>query len=148
MSQSPGSGRGPSAGRRGARRLTFSYEGDQVELVSEQSVDMTTPPHDEIEGPEERTGFLLELRDARDNVVYRKVMHNPIQPDVEAFSPDPAEPIHRRQVDTPQGTFVVLVPDLPEAEHVSLHSSPAQPGPPAARPLRELKRFRLRTREQ
>jgi len=147
MSESPDSGGAAPDGPRPVRRLVFTYEGDQVELVSEQTIEMTAPPLDEVDKPEERAGFLLELRDARGGALYRRALYEPIQHDVEIFSSNPSQPMARRPVETPTGTFVVLVPDMPDAEEVVLHASPDRPDLPT-RPLRELKRFRLRTRER
>src|SRR5271166_4139570 len=72
-----------------AIRLVFSFDGGQVSLLSQQSVEMVLPSSDPVEGTEDRTGFWYELRDAQDRPVYRKVIHNPMREDVEVFSDDP-----------------------------------------------------------
>jgi hypothetical protein len=147
MSESPESGGVAPDGPRHVRRLVFSYDGDEVELVSEQTIEMTAPPQDEVDNPEERAGFFLELRDTRDRVLYRKVLYHPLQHDAEVFSANPSQPMVRHPIETPTGVFVVLVPDMPDAEEVVLHASPDRPDPSIG-PLRELKRFRLRERER
>jgi hypothetical protein len=61
-------------------------------------------------------------------------MDDPLRQDVEVFSPDPEQSVARTPVEKPSGIFTVLVPDLEEADHVTLMSSTAP----------ELARFSLR----
>jgi hypothetical protein len=116
----------PAAGKTTkAVRLVFSYDGDNVTPVSQQSVEMTLPPSDPVEGAEGQKGFWYELRDAQDRTLYRKVMHHPMRDDVEVFSNDPAQHnVTRHTVPNRKGVFVVLVPDTTEGHTVTLSSSP------------------------
>jgi hypothetical protein len=130
-----------------AVRLTFTYEGDEVRLASRQPVEMIAPPGDELSGREQ--GFWIEVRDGKDDTLHRLVMEDPLSRDVEVFSPDPERSVYRAPVEEPSGIFVVVVPDLEEADHVALMSSGA-PGaaggvsPEAAGPAAEFARFPLR----
>lgn len=124
-----------------ALRLTFRYEGDRVELVSSQPVEMLLPPSHPVDEGEGRSGFWITLRAADGRPVYRRVMHSPIRADVEVFSPEPEENIRRVPVDRPSGTFVVLVPDVEEARVLTLHDSERRA---LAGPAREIARFELR----
>ena len=72
-----------------AVRLMFTYEGNDVRLVSQQTLDMIIPPTDALSGYEDEQGFWVEVRTARDEVLYRQVMRDPFRQDVEVFSPDP-----------------------------------------------------------
>ena len=56
------------------RRLTFTYEGDQVRLVSEQHVDMILPPSQPPDELERQAGFSVILRDEHGQPVYARAM--------------------------------------------------------------------------
>jgi hypothetical protein len=108
-----------------AVRLVLSFDGDQVNLVSQQPVEMVVPPSDAVEGSEGQKGFWCELRDSQDRPLYRKVMHHPMREDVEVFSDDPRQhSVARRTVPNRKGVFVVLVPDLENGHAVTVSSSP------------------------
>ena len=136
-----------------AVRLTIAYNGDQIELVSQQSVAMKAPPSDPIVGVAERAGFMVDLKDAEDQTLYRRVLHDPIPRDVEVFSPDPRQTVQRAPVAEPRGVFSVVLPEMEAAQAVSLIGPP----PPAAErgfaaaqaeamqaPAREIARFELK----
>ena len=130
-----------------ALRLTFEYEGPTVKLVSAQSVEMILPPSHPLDTQQEQAGFWFTLTDAQGKPVYRRAVNNPISYDREVFSNDPAHPsIQRVPVPKPKGTFVVLVPDVPDARIVQLFSHPLQPAA-QGQPARELARFTI-TQEQ
>ncbi len=105
-----------------AIRLLVSYDGDQLTVIDRRPVDTPAPPSDPIQGFEGQSGFWFELRDAQSNVLYRRVASNPIQQEVEAFEPDGTATRH--VIEKPSGVFTVLVPDVPEADHVAVVSSP------------------------
>jgi len=126
-----------------ALRLTFRYEGDRVELVSSQPVEMLLPPSHAVDEGEGQSGFWFTLRAADDRPVYRRVTHSPIRRDVEVFSPEPGENIRRVPVDRPSGTFVLLVPDVEDARVLTLHDSAGE-ARALAGPAREIARFELR----
>lgn len=130
-----------------AVRLTFTYEGDEVRLVSRQPVEMIIPPTDALSGYEGEQGFWVEVRSGQDETLHRRVMDDPLRQDVEIFSPDPEQSVARTPVEKPSGIFTVLVPDLEEADHVTLMSSSAPgiaPEMAARGPATELARFSLR----
>ena len=135
-------------GRPRAVRLTIAYDGDQMEMVSQQSVAMKVPPSDPIEDVAERAGFMVDLKDAQDQTLYRRVMHDPMPRDVEVFSPDPQQTVQRAPVSEPRGVFSVVLPEIEAAQAVSL-IGPAPPSEQvfeAARtePVREIARFALK----
>ena len=121
-------------------RLTFSYEGSAVRLVSRQSVEMITPPASSVPIREGQTGFWYELRDQEGHLFYQRAVENPIRFDVEVFSDDPKQSISRQKVDNPRGTFVLFVPDIPEGYSVVLFSPPLNRDE-ATQPAKELARF-------
>ena len=108
-----------------AVRLTFTYEGDEVRLVSRQPVEMITPPSDMLSGYEDEQGFWIEVRNDQEETLHRRVMQDPLRRDVEVFLPDPEQSVVRAPVENPMGSFSVVIPDLEEADHVALLSSGA-----------------------
>jgi hypothetical protein len=126
----------------GTLRLIFSYDGDEIRLLSSQRVEMAPPPSDPLEGFEGQKGFWLELRDAEGTLLHRQILHDPIRRDAEVFSEDPERSIVRIPVEHPTGAFAVLVPELPGADHIALIGSPLTETT-AATAARELHRVSL-----
>ena len=134
-----------------AMRLTFSYVGDDVKLVSQQRTEMMVPPSDAVKGYGKYKGFWAELRSASDKPLYRTVMHNPTKNDAEVFPESPGEGISRVEAPKRKGVFVVVVPDTDKGEEVILcRSAPATKGPAegisalASKPAEEILRFKLK----
>jgi hypothetical protein len=113
-----GSPTGPEP--RGAVRLIFQYEGDEVRLVSSRHIDKVVPPDDEAETDEERQGFYAEVRGADDRVLRRRLLHAPIRRDAEVFTDEGDRALSRIPVERPSGVFSLVVPDLEEADYVAL----------------------------
>lgn len=134
----PGQSDGPSA-----VRLIFSYEGDDITLVSRQRVSMrppaSEPPDRSLEG---RSGFWVELRDEGGQPLRRQLMHDPIRRDAEVFSEDPDRSVARIPVERPTGVFAVLIPEIEEADHVALLGPPLEERTALAE-AREIARFSL-----
>jgi len=131
----------PVGGPSRTLRLTFEYEGTTVRLLSRQAVEMLAPPSDRTDEYANHAGFWVEVRDAEDRVLYRRILHHPIQWTREAPSGDPQRPFTRVPNDSKRGVFTVLVPDFPNAQHVRLVGSP--PGEPA-RAAEEIMRVDLK----
>jgi hypothetical protein len=124
----------------GAVRFTFSYEGTALRLVSRQRVDAQPQISDRTYEYEGQAGFWFELRDVQNRVLYRLVMHNPIESHREAPSGDPERPFTHIKVAEPQGVFAVMAPDLEEARSLLLYASPS---PTLTAPAKEIGRFDL-----
>lgn len=101
-------------------KLTFAYEGGDIQLRSRQLLRKRPPPSDALlpSAPSdarpaakrwwelwnraaphrstERAGFWVELQDASGRSLYRQVMHTPIKSHVELFSRDHRAPITRK----------------------------------------------------
>jgi hypothetical protein len=147
-----------SAGSPTAMRLTFSYQGDQVKLVSQQPVEMTVPPSDPVKGYEQQKGFWAELKGDQDKTLFRRVLHNPTRNDAEVFSDEPEQNISRAPAPKRKGVFVVVVPHTEKGREVTLSRSTGNPdieaaGAPrgmaamrslASGPAREIARFKLK----
>jgi hypothetical protein len=134
-----------------AMRLTFSYDGDDVKLISQQRAEMMVPPSDPLKGYGKHKGFWAELKNERDKTLYRHVMHNPTRNDAEVFPETPGQSISREPAPKRKGVFVVVVPDIDKGEEVTLsRSSPEAEGPAsgllslASRPATEIMRFKLK----
>lgn len=118
-----------------AYRLTFEYEGGQMQKIGQQRIAMTTPPSHDIAGHEGEAGFWYELRDANEKTIYRRVMQSPIQNTVEVFSPDGT--VTRRPVQQPKGVFQLVVPEISGADNLVLVGSPQPPPTPVGTPAQE-----------
>ena len=134
-----------------AIRLTFSYDGDDVKLLSQQRTEMIVPPSDSVKGYGTSKGFWAEVRSGSDKTLYRTVMHNPTKNDAEVFPESPGGPISREPVPKRKGVFVVLVPDTDKGEEVILcRSAPETKGPTkgiralASKPAKEILRLKLK----
>lgn len=148
----------PGAESPRAMRLTFSYQGDQVKLVSQEPVEMTVPPSDPVKGYEQHKGFWAEVKTDQDKTLFRRVLHNPTRNDAEVFSDDPEQSISRQPAPKRKGVFVVVVPDTDKGHEVTLSRSTGQPdieaeGAPkgmaamrslATGPATEIARFKLK----
>jgi hypothetical protein len=110
---------------------------------------MRLPPSHAIEGSEEQSGFWFQVSNAQGKPVYRRVMPNPIQTDVEVFSDTPEQTVRRQVADEPKGTFVLLVPETDETRTLSLFRSATAAGREATpAPAREFARFDLAASEE
>jgi hypothetical protein len=137
-----GSPTGPEP--RGAVRLTFRYEGEEVRLVSSRHIDKLVPPDEEAYEDEERQGFFAEVRGADDRVLRRRLLHAPIRRDAEVFTDEQDRGLARVPVERPSGVFSLVVPDLEEADYVALVERREQDRPGFAALPSELIRVPLR----
>jgi hypothetical protein len=134
-----------------AMRLTFSYDGDDVKLVSRQRTEMIVPPSDTVQSYGKYKGFWAEVRSGTDKTLYRTVMHNPTKNDAEVFPESPGGEITREPAPKRKGVFVVLVPETDKGEDVILcRSTPETKGPKrgirslAGKPAKEILRLKLK----
>ena len=109
-----------------ALRLTFTYRGDEIELVDAQQVAMFVPPGDARDDRSARSGFWIELRDGAEGVVFRQDLHHPVTNDHEVFPEDPYGEIVRQPVASRSGAFTLVVPEAVDAASVVLVASPAR----------------------
>jgi hypothetical protein len=109
-----------------AIRLTFSYKGNDVKLVSKNKVEKILPPSNPSLNSKNLVGLWYEISNDKQNVLYQKNLSDLIQTDVEVFSNDAKESIRRQKLSRMEGTFSILVPDLPDAQNFSLFSSPSE----------------------
>jgi hypothetical protein len=126
-----------------ALRLTFSYERSNVQLNAVQRVTMRPLPADPLQVPQNAAGFWVELRDAADRPLYRRVTQNPVRFAAEFPTGESDRPLAWGDLDEPRGAFVLVVPDLPAAQTVLLFSSPLG-SEGSGKPASELVRFDLK----
>ena len=134
-----------------AMRLTFSYDGKDVKLVSQQRTEMIVPPSDTVKGYGAYKGFWAEVRSGSDKTLYRTVMHNPTKNDAEVFPESPDGVISREPAPKRKGVFVVVVPETDKSQDVILcRSAPETKGPTrgiralAAEPAKEILRVKIK----
>ena len=88
---------------------------------------MISSPSDPLKVSDKRNGFWYELRDKKNRVLYRRIVQNPVKFAVEVRSDKKDTPLVWEEVKDPAGLFVLLAPELPEAESIVLVSSPFEP---------------------
>jgi len=126
-----------------AWRLICTADATGVRMVSRRRVQMTTPPSDAIGSTGERTGFWIEVRDARERVQYQRVIASPVEDDLEVPG-DPEEgTLTHQPVEQPR-TFALLVPELEHSDHVALLRATQAPGNTARALRTEVARLPLR----
>src|SRR6266508_2208561 len=124
-----------------AIRLLIEYDQSRFTVRESWSLETLAPPSHPLVAAQAQSGFWFELRDGKDSVVYRRVMENPVQFDVEVH--DPERGPYRRAVEEPKGVFTILIPDLPEAQEIVFVSSPLDPAESAG-PAEQVARLTLR----
>jgi len=112
-----------SAQRPSALRLTFSFDGDDVDLTGVRRIEMLPPPSDPLQGYQGRAGFWLEVRDPRDAAIYRRILHNPTSAYREVHAHPGSVSTHVTARDR-TGAFDVVVPPAPPGSSVALFASP------------------------
>jgi hypothetical protein len=135
-------------------RLTFSYDGDTIRLIERRSVNMIPPaPNTPLPGMDE-AGFWYVVRDDNHDVLYYRVISNPMPLGYEVFSPAGEQSVTNINRKRARGTFEILVPDTSEAASLSLFSSHPLAGDEGGsedgsrqQPAREIAHFDLRGEE-
>lgn len=110
----------PQSRRRSERalRFTFSYEGAAIRLLARHLINVRTPASDpltESQCDKQQSGFWVELHDANQRPLYRRILHNPLMS-------SPAW-----NVESALGVFYVVVPNLPAAETLVLYGALPRP---------------------
>ncbi|MFF0431559.1 hypothetical protein ACFYU9_04910 [Streptomyces sp. NPDC004327] len=118
-----------------AIRLTFEYQGNHIELVASEPVDLVIPaggggqqgpsvglaPAGAGDEPGMAVGYRVDILNARGERIHSRALDNPIRESVELVtSADPDRPFTHQAVNQPKGRFFVLVPALAEAKEVAL----------------------------
>jgi hypothetical protein len=106
---------------RQALRLTFSFDGPQVQLILREPVEMTLPPSAQITDEPPGAAFWFEIHDAERSPLYRRTHRHPLDPTVEVRTGDPERPLAHVDSGRTSGTFTLMVPDLAEAQSVVLY---------------------------
>lgn len=108
-------------------RLVYAYEGDEIKLVSKQSVDMRLPTPETKQDVLNSPGLRYELRNKAEHSLFANIVENPIRNDIEVFSDNPEHTARRVEMPQKKGVFVLLVPEVPEAENlVFLENKPSE----------------------
>lgn len=101
-----------------AMRLIFEYEGDNVRLISQQSVDVAITGFDLARA--QHPGLYIDTRDAAGRALARVPAHGAFPSGAEVFPEQQGEPITRSTGATPKGAFTVVVPVPEGADHVAV----------------------------
>jgi len=107
-------------GQPAAVRLIFEYEGDQVQLVAQQRVDVAVPGLDLDVSPTPRPGHYVEVRSTTNEALSRVPIREALGGSVEVFPEEPGSPITRVDVPEPRGAFTVVLPVSEAADQVAV----------------------------
>ena len=115
-----------------ALRYTFEFNDTAVRILRRRTLDKQTAPSYAWEGAVGESGFWVELRDASQKVLYRRVMDDPT---FRYEAPVDDNGALRSQQTTARriGTFTVVVPFLPLARTLMVWAS--RPPEAAAAPI-------------
>ena len=130
-----------------AVRLMFAYDGRRVSLKSAQPVTMRVPASDRIDESTNRSGTWIEVRDFRDRVLYRKVLHDPMPTTLEVPSGDPVRTFTRVPAPKSSGVFSVVIPEPAQGATLVLWASPADAPAQAAEAIGKFELSRPRDNE-
>jgi hypothetical protein len=114
-------------------RITFSYDGPNLEIVRVQRVAMRAPAPATPPPQDNQVGHWLEVRDSSGALLYHHSIHDPMRQDVESFGDTPGDPMRRHPRTSTKGEFEVLVPDIPGAQTFRLNGPPATGTHPSQR---------------
>jgi hypothetical protein len=105
-----------------ALRFTCAYEGEKINVISKERLEMVTQASDALEDFDQKIGFWLELRGSQGELLYRQVLNDPFRSDVEVFQEPDEEggAIVRAPIEKASGYLILVVPDLAQADHISL----------------------------
>ena len=101
-----------------ALRLTFRVDGDQIELIEQERVEMAVLPSEDLEQAAPRSGYWHELQDVDGNPLYRRTIGDPLPRQVEVPTGDPGQPLAWQGVERRSGVVSLVVPDVPEGRSV------------------------------
>jgi hypothetical protein len=103
---------------RRAIRCIFEYEGEQLRLLTQQTVEMVVA--DTSPTSADAPGYYLDARDSSERTLARVAAHGAFSRSTEVFPERHEEPIARIDVPQQRGAFTVTLPAVEEADHVTL----------------------------
>lgn len=124
-------------------RLTFAYEGNRIELVSQLRVEKITPPSLGPCPDENASGYWVELQDKRGKCLFHRLLPDAIRDSAEIYPQN--KPLARVALREIKGRFEVLLPDLDEGAQVVVMGHPiSEAGLRRHEPCRALAKFAIR----
>lgn len=109
----------PSSPSRHSIRLTFHITEGEAEIIATERLRMVTPPSiGELPIAGTHGGYWVELRNDKGDVIFHRIINNPIQSSAEIFSPDGR--IERLFDKAKAQTFEVLIPDTAAGRTIAL----------------------------
>jgi hypothetical protein len=103
---------------RRAVRFIFEYEGEQLRLVTQQTVEMVVAETSPTSA--DAPGYYLDARDSGERTLARVAAHGAFVRSAEVFPERHEEPIARIDVQRQRGAFSVTLPAVEQADHVTV----------------------------
>ena len=101
-------------------RITFSIDSQAIEVQSVARVAMRAPAPATTQPKEGSTGYWLEVRGAKGEVLYHRPFRNPLPDSAEVFDDQEGGKIHRVPAKPTQAKFDAIVPDLAAATEIAV----------------------------
>jgi hypothetical protein len=121
-------------------RLTFTIESGRVKLLSAAREEMRAPAPATPPPAKEQSGFWVELRSEKGELLYYRPFRNPLPDSVEVFDDEKGGTIRRVPSTRTEAKFDMIVPDLPAASQLVVHGAARG----ASRPLITLQMTEMR----
>lgn len=103
---------------RQAVRFIFEYEGEQLRLVTQQTVEMVVAETSPTAA--DAPGYYLDARDSGERTLARVAAHGAFVRSTEVFPERHEQPIARIDVPRQRGAFTVTLPAVEHADHVTV----------------------------
>jgi hypothetical protein len=103
-------------------RFVVSHSGKSVALVSAKRIQAISPPSDVINETSRTGGSWVELRNADDKILYCRILHEFFDDSVEIMTGRPGEPLSWQEAKGIKKNISVMVPEMPEADHIAIMS--------------------------
>ena len=122
-------------------RITLKFEDGDFNLLSRQTITKVIPQSDELpQVNDSLSGFWYELQGFEENVIYRRIIENPVRntfegPDID--TPENGNAVDRKESIPQSQIFTLLIPFPPSGAQLVLFGSPLLEGA-VAEPAEEL----------
>jgi hypothetical protein len=103
-------------------RFVVSRSGKSVALVSAKRIQAISPPSDDVNETGRTGGSWIELRNGDGKILYRRILHDFFDDSVEIMTGRSGEALSWQEASGIKKSIVVMVPEMPEADHMAIMS--------------------------
>jgi hypothetical protein len=126
-----------------SERVTLRFDHGKYELIEKTTAGAKLPPSDDLPKSQvETSGFWYELQSTRGDVLYRRIIADPVLLVSETKSHGPGAKVERAEAVPEQRVFSLLIPRPVEGDRLVIFSSPTERGA-QTRPAKQVARIRF-----